>query len=60
MNRHGKPKTDSMCPKVVQSEKNSENQNTSKNEEASGTNKTYAEAVKNGAILIQQTVENLV
>ena len=60
MNRHGKPKIDSMCPKVVQSEKNSENQNASKNEVAPGTNKTYSEAVKNGAILLQQTVENFV
>ena len=60
MNRHGKPKTDSMCPKVVKSEKNLENQNASKSEEAPGTNKTYAEAVKNRAILLQQTVENLV
>ena len=60
MNRHGKPKTDSLCRKVVKSEKNLENQNASKNEEAPGTNKTYAEAVKNRAILLQQTVENLV
>ena len=60
MNRHGKPKTNSICPKVVQHEKNSENQNASKNEKAPGTNKTYVEAVKNGALLLQQTVENLV
>ena len=49
-----------MCLKVVQSEKNSENQNASKNEDATGTNKTYGETVKNRSILLQQTVENLV